>query len=109
METEQAPHEKLNEEQIKQMICDLQLDIINLESFCIESIYNIEQSIYKLKRHFCPEKFQVKKVSMGQMMELMKEAYPNPLGEPINFPKKFESLSMIDDNVYPECLGPRES
>jgi len=71
METRQAPHQKLEEQEIKDLICSLVT-----ESYELRIKFNeIELKLNSLKRHFCPEKFQEVKVPMAALSDLMREGY----------------------------------
>jgi hypothetical protein len=74
---EPMPHEKMSEDEIKASIC-------NIQSYAIRGGQNhpnlayfdyIEKLATKLKKHFCPEKFTVMKVTVAELSELM--AYPD--------------------------------
>jgi len=74
---EPMPHEKMTEDEIKASICNIQSYAINGGRNHPNLAYfdHIEKLATKLKKHFCPEKFTVMKVSVAELSELM--AYPD--------------------------------
>lgn len=85
---EQAEHKTMTEEQIKQAVCEIVYDLQELRETCIErhnmiaeQIDELDMKLYNLKRHFCPEKFQVAQVSMADLNELMTKAYTSNVGQ----------------------------
>lgn len=72
---EQSPHEKMTDQEIQEMICALNTDIRELKEFFNEQLDYLEGCAYKLKRHFCPEKFTTMKVPMGYLKDLVIKCY----------------------------------
>lgn len=88
MKSRQAEHKKLTEEQIKEHICDLTVELHHFKEDLRESvsmlqdqIETMEQRIELLKRHFCPEKFMVMEVSMATLSDMMANAYFDNAGQ----------------------------
>lgn len=94
MKKEPMPHEKLEETEIKMIICELQAIAHHisrsysnrfttsdeeLEKDLLTSLGDLSEKITKLKKHFCPEKFSVMKVTVNELAELM--AYPKEKNE----------------------------
>ena len=90
MKTEPMPHEKLTEEDVKVHICLLQTVIYKCREILEESVFReMDYRITALKRHFCPEKFSLMKVSVKELSEMIAEApvdlptmnlaFPSPL------------------------------
>lgn len=86
MKSTQAPHETLTEDEIKECISALTIETHNLNIDLKDRIYeltksfnerymSIEIKIDHLKRHFCPEKFHVMEVSMGELSDLLEKEY----------------------------------
>jgi predicted RNase H-like nuclease (RuvC/YqgF family) len=80
MEKYQAPHEKLSEEEIKKEIDFLLNSILmfkkkwtNFDWQIDEFIEKQEESIFKLRRHFSPEKTTIMKLSVKELSELTKD------------------------------------
>ena len=97
MESTPSPHEKLTEEQLKKVTCELQMmvnecskrieqikeitsDLQMMVNQCNERIKNtktfLQQSqylIYKLKKHFCPEKFSQIKIPIEELQNYLEE------------------------------------
>ncbi len=88
---EPMPHEKMSDDEIKASICNIQSYAIAGQQKHPNLAYfdYIEKLATKLKRHFCPEKFSVMKVSVKELSEMIAEvpvdlptmdlAYPSPL------------------------------
>ena len=84
MKTEDAPHEKLTDAEVKQVIENLLSNHLKLKNRWDASdwevhefdkfIKNQEGMIFKLRRHFSPELTKILKVSVKELSELM--AYP---------------------------------
>lgn len=70
MENQYTPHLLLTDEEIKELICKLNVDIYELKKIYYEKILYMEEDLYLLKRHFCPEKFQQLNVSSHQILGL---------------------------------------
>jgi hypothetical protein len=84
MESRQAPHQQLTEEEIKEIVCDLTVELHEIKEHFLEQLEYVESMIYKLKRHFCPEKFQEVKVPMKTIEEMMQSSYGHmDLSQPI--------------------------
>lgn len=84
METYQAPHQKLSDEQIKEYICDLVVELHEMKLHFIEQMESAEAMLEALKRHFCPEKFHMAKISIKEMSEMFEDHYGHMnLSEPI--------------------------
>jgi tetrahydrodipicolinate N-succinyltransferase len=88
MESKQAEHKTMTEEQIKEAVCELVCDLQELkETFIernqmiLEDIETLDSKLYWLKRHFCPEKFVEMKVPMSTLSEMMEKAYFQNAGE----------------------------
>lgn len=77
MKSRQAPHQQLTDEEIKEIISDLVVEVHEIKEHFMEQIETIECYLYKLKRHFCPEKFQEMSVSMQDLNELLDQTYHN--------------------------------
>lgn len=82
MKTKQCEHLMLTEEQIKDHICDLTVELHQfkneldeIKDMLEDQIENMEKRLYLLKRHFCPEKFQEMQISMSTLSEMMEKAY----------------------------------
>lgn len=75
METKQAPHEKLTDEEIKELVSDLTVEVYEIKQHFLEQLEVIESYVYKLKKHFCPEKFQIMSVSIKEMSDMMEYSY----------------------------------
>lgn len=94
MITEPMPHEKLEDSQISIIVCELQAMVHHLnkvyrkfefkedkelqDSFS-KTISDMDERVTKLKKHFCPEKFKVMKVTVNELADLM--AYPKEKDE----------------------------
>lgn len=88
MKSRQSEHEKLTDEQIKELVCDLTVELMEIKQSFLEQIETAESYIYQLKRHFCPEKFQTVEVSGEDLNELIMNTYGNMnVGEPMKFQK----------------------
>lgn len=74
---QQAPHEKMTEDEIKETICDLLVEVHELKESILEQIETMDAYITKLKKHFCPEKFTLVSVPMG----FLTEQFANHYGE----------------------------
>ena len=95
MEIKQAPHQTLEEQEIKDIISSLVMQSDLLRDKINQELDVIDNYLYKLKRHFCPEKFQEAKVPMLDLENLMKEGYGNMnLGAPLTM-KRGEDV--VDD------------
>lgn len=82
MQSKPCEHLKLTDEQIKGLICEMTTDLHSFKEemqsafeLLEEQIEFMEEKIYRLKRHFCPEKFHEVQVSMGDLTEMMARAY----------------------------------
>lgn len=85
MEKYQAPHEKLNEEEIKLEIEKLLSNHFKFRNRRESSDWEIndfdqfmknqEESIFKLRHHFSPEKTSIMKITLGELTNMMKEYY----------------------------------
>ena len=70
-----SPHEKLTEEEIKNIIIDLE-HIHNNMSMQMKTYMELfEENISKLNHHFFPERFSIAKVTVGELSEIMEKAY----------------------------------
>lgn len=83
----QAEHKTMTEEEIRQAVCEIVYDLQELRETCTErhnmiaeQIDELDTKLYWLKRHFCPEKFQVHEVTMADLNELMEKAYNSNAG-----------------------------
>jgi len=84
VKTEQAPHEKLTDEEIKKEIEKLLSNHLKLKQRWNASDWEVhefdefmkiqEQMIFKLRRHFSPEFTSIMKVSLKELSEMM--SYP---------------------------------
>jgi len=88
METKQCEHLKLKEEEIKNLVSEISVELYNFKedlrsSFELleETLQYTEEKIYRLKRHFCPEKFHEVQVSMNELTEMMAKNYFSNTGE----------------------------
>jgi len=72
-ESHQAPHEKLTEEEIKEILLKLHSDVYELKEFFKEQFEEVENKLYHLKRHFFPEKFKVSYLSLETMQSLLQK------------------------------------
>lgn len=76
-----APHEKLTDDEIKSEIENLLKNILILREYLVDNevineVYNSsEDSIFKLRRHFSPEKNFILKVSISELSDLMGNGY----------------------------------
>lgn len=70
-ESHQAPHEKLTDEEIKEILLKLHSDIYELKEFFKEQFEEVENKLYHLKRHFFPEKFKVSYLSLETMQDML--------------------------------------
>jgi len=80
MKTEPMPHESLTWEEIKEKICHLQLICFELKKTTrephTEDVLNrVCEEITTLKKHFCPEKFSVMKITLAELSDMMR--YPD--------------------------------
>ena len=81
MKKYQAPHEKLTEDEIKselEIILSKILKMINHFFYEDDSefkkfINETQESIFKLRRHFCPEKTIIMEVTSSELADLMTE------------------------------------
>lgn len=81
MKTYQAPHEKLTEEEIKEQVESLLNNHLKLKNRWQGSNWeehefdifmeNQEIMIFKLRRHFFPEKTKIMQVSIAELAEMM--------------------------------------
>lgn len=84
MESRQAPHQMLEEKEIKDIICLLVVQSKELRDEVNSKLQEIDEALNKLKRHFCPEKFQEVKVPMSTLSEMMSQGYKDMnLGAPM--------------------------
>lgn len=94
METRQAAHQTLEEQEIKDLISQLVMQSDLLRDKINNELDEIDKHLYKLKRHFCPEKFQEVKVPMLDLENLMKEGYGNMnLGAPMTMKRSENDVS----------------
>jgi len=72
MKSEPMPHEKMSEDEIKAAICNLQSCAINGQQSHpnLATFDYMEKLITKLKKHFCPEKFMVTKITLGELKSI---------------------------------------
>lgn len=71
MESTQAEHLKLSDDEIKLMICSLTTEVHKIKNIFLNTIEEVEDKIYLLKRHFCPEKFAELKVPIDCIKDLV--------------------------------------
>lgn len=78
MKTEQAPHEKLIDEEIKSEIEKLLSNHLNMkkkwnqyETDFQELFDKNEEIIFKLRRHFSPETVSIMTVSISELADMM--------------------------------------
>lgn len=81
MESFPCPHQKLTDEQIKDFVCQLTTELHELKSSLNETIGELEEKVYLLKRHFCPEKFTTVQMNMGELSDMFAKAYNTNTGE----------------------------
>jgi hypothetical protein len=94
VETRPLPHEKLTDEEVKDLVSELVIKNFELRSEVDDKLAEIGLILTKLKRHFCPEKFQQVSVSGAELSELMMNTYGNMnMGNPIRMKK----LEVEDD------------
>lgn len=82
MKTEPMPHEKLEEQEIKDLIINIQRITVYLrhEIECEDLKRHIEvldSEVTRLKKHFCSEKFFVMKVTLAELTDMMR--YPDDI------------------------------
>lgn len=95
-ESHQAPHQKLTEEQIKEIISNICIDIFELKEFFKEQFEEVENKLRLLNRHFFPEKFKVSYLSLETMQDMLtKEHGDIDLREPMSIKRP-----------VPEICGP---
>jgi hypothetical protein len=88
MKSKQAEHLKLTDEEVKELICDITVELHEIKQHFLEQLEVAESYIYQLKRHFCPEKFQEVQVSGQDLNDLLMSTYGNiNVGEPMKFSK----------------------
>lgn len=95
METHPLPHKKLTEDEIKQFVCDLTVQLHDIKDHLDQTVFDLknkielcEDMIHNLKRHFCPEKFQQVMVSGADLSNLLMSTYGNMnMGDPIRMQK----------------------
>lgn len=81
MESSPSPHEKLSDDQIKEYVCDITTELHKLREDFNSTIYDLEQKVYLLKKHFCPEKFVTVKMNLSELSDLYAKAYDTNVGE----------------------------
>lgn len=87
-EKRQAPHQKLTDEEVKELICELNVELYEIKEHFLEQMELVESHLYRLKRHFCPEKFEEMKVPANFLEDMFKSSYGNMnLSEPMRFTK----------------------
>lgn len=59
MKSMQAPHQKLDDIEIRELILDIVFELNETKQNLLYEIEQIELNLNRLKRHFCPDKFQV--------------------------------------------------
>jgi len=70
MKSYPAPHEKLTEEQIKDIIIGLESIHRNMSMQMKIYMEMFEENISKLTHHYFPERFSIAEVSMGELTEM---------------------------------------
>ncbi len=88
METHPLPHEKLTDEEVKDLVSELVIKNHELRSEVDDKLSEMGLILNKLKRHFCPEKFQQVMVSGADLSDLLMSTYGNMnMGDPIRMKK----------------------
>lgn len=88
MKSRQSEHQKLTDEEVKELVCDLTVELMEMKQHFLEQLEAAESYIYQLKRHFCPEKFTTVEVSGADLNDLIMNTYGNiNVGEPMKFQK----------------------
>ena len=78
MKSYQSPHEELTEEQIKEIVSHLTVEIRELKEFFDEQLEYLTSCAYKLKRHFCPDKFTTMELKVSDIDDLMLQTFGDP-------------------------------
>lgn len=85
MEKQQAPHEKLTDEEVKEEIENLLKSHLKLKGRWDASDWEVHEFdefmkeqdhiIFKLRRHFSPELTTIIKLTLGELTEMMSNTY----------------------------------
>lgn len=66
-------------DEIKQLINTVHQEIYVLNELVYESLAKLNQTMIKIKRHFCPEQFTELKVSMKDLIDELQESWNQKL------------------------------
>lgn len=81
MESAPMPHQKLTDEEVKQIINDIDTKLYVLNEAVYDQLAIIHELHQKLRQHFCPELYTEVKMSMGDLTSLFANAYTKELSE----------------------------
>lgn len=92
MKTRPHPHEKLTDDEVKEMFHMLERNHDMMKE-CFNAYIEVHSKYMdKLAHHFFPERFSIGEVSMGELSDMFAKAYPSfSSGEVLNMKKADEN------------------
>lgn len=96
MKSSPAPHEKLTEEQIKDIIIRLESIHHNMSMQMKIYMEMFEENISKLTHHYFPERFSIAEVSMGELTEIFSKSYGNDFDKFMSPPRRMTRPEVND-------------
>jgi hypothetical protein len=92
-------HQKLTNQEINELICELSIEIHEIKESFLEQIQTTESYIHKLRRHFCPEDFYSVEVDGKDLNDLLMKTYGNiNSSEPRRFNKQKSEDGLAETN-----------